>query len=150
MPYFMSCLVPTEVQPRSRINRLLSLFRWKPFETTTAEGLARERHRRIVLSTAASGLAKGVSVLANLIIVPMTLHYLGEERYAMWAMISSLFITLNSADLGIGNGLLNLVAAASGKGDKKLIRKYISSGFFMLLAIGVAIAAMLLVAPAFI
>jgi O-antigen/teichoic acid export membrane protein len=112
--------------------------------------LARERHRRIVLSTAASGLAKGVSVLANLIIVPMTLHYLGEERYAMWAMISSLFITLNSADLGIGNGLLNLVAAASGKGDKKLIKKYISSGFFMLLAVGVGIAAMLLVAPAFI
>jgi O-antigen/teichoic acid export membrane protein len=67
----------------------------------------------------------------------------------MWAMVSSLFITLNSADLGIGSGLLNLVAAASGKSDKALIKKYISSGFFMLLAIGLAIAAMLLLASAF-
>jgi O-antigen/teichoic acid export membrane protein len=129
---------------------VLSLLRWKPFETSTAEGLARERHRRIVLSTLASGLAKGVSVLANLIIVPMTLHYLGQERYAMWAMISSLFIMLSSADLGIGCGLLNLVAAASGKEDKPLIKKYISSGFFMLLAIGLGIGAILLIAPAFI
>ena len=146
----MSCLVPTEIEPRGRISRVLSLFRWKPFETTTAEGLARERHRRIALSTAASGLAKGVSVLANLILVPMTLHYLGQERYAMWAMISSLFLMLNSADLGIGNGLVNLVAAASGKGDKTLIRKYVSSGFFMLSAVGVGIAVILLLASAFI
>jgi O-antigen/teichoic acid export membrane protein len=146
----MSCLVPTEIEIRGRISRALSLLRWKPFETSTIEGLARERHRRIFLSTIASGLAKGVAVLANLIIVPMTLHYLGEERYAMWAMISSLFVTLNTADLGIGSGLLNLVATASGNGDKRLIKRYISSGFFMLLAIGVGIAAALLIASAFI
>jgi O-antigen/teichoic acid export membrane protein len=102
------------------------------------------------LSTIASGLAKGVSVLANLVIVPMTLHYLGQERYAMWAMISSLFLTLNSADLGIGSGVLSLVAAASGKGDQRLIKKYISSGFFMLLAIGAGIAAIMLIVSYFV
>jgi O-antigen/teichoic acid export membrane protein len=146
----MSRLVPTEIEIRGRISRALSLLRWKPFETSTNEGLARERHRRIALSTIASGLAKGVSVLASLVIVPMTLHYLGRERYAMWAMISSLFMTLNSADLGIGSGLVNLVAAASGKGDERLIKKYVSSGFFMLLAIGLGISATLLIASVFI
>ena len=74
----MSSLQPTEIESRNRVSRVLSLLRWKPFETSNAEGLARERHRRILLSTVASGLAKGVSILAGLIIVPMTLRYLGE------------------------------------------------------------------------
>jgi O-antigen/teichoic acid export membrane protein len=146
----MPSLLPTEIESRNRVSRVLSLLRWKPFETSTAEGLARERHRRILFSTIASGLAKGVSILAGLIIVPMTLHYLGEERYAVWAMISSLFLAMNSADLGIGTGLLNLVAAASGKDDRRLIKKYVSSGFFMLLTIGVGIAAVMLTASHFV
>lgn len=62
----------------------------------------------------------------------------------MWAMISSLFMTLNAADFGIGSGVLNLVAAASGKNDRNLIKRYISSGFFMLLAVGLAVGAIML------
>jgi O-antigen/teichoic acid export membrane protein len=144
----MSSLVPTEIETPGRVRRALSLLRWKPFETSTAEGLSRERHRRIALSTIASGLAKGVSVLAGLIILPLTLHYLGSERYAMWTMISSLFFTLASMDFGIGNGLVTLVAAAHGKEDKKLIKKYVSSGFFMLLAIGLVVGLIALAASA--
>jgi O-antigen/teichoic acid export membrane protein len=127
-----------------KAGRLISLLRLEPFETSTPDGQARERHRRIALATIASGMAKGVSVLTGLIIVPMTLHYLGEERYAMWVMISSLFMTMTAADFGIGTGVLNLVAAASGKDDRVLIKKYVSSGFFMLLAMGVVLGGIML------
>jgi O-antigen/teichoic acid export membrane protein len=146
----MSFFLPMEIESRNRVSRALSLLRLKPFETGTAEGLAQERHRRILLSTIASGLAKGISVLAGLIIVPMTLHYLGEERYAVWAMISTLFLTMSSTDLGIGAGVLNLVAAASGKDDRRLIKKYVSSGFFMLLGIGLVMGLIFMVAPAWV
>jgi O-antigen/teichoic acid export membrane protein len=123
-----------------RARRLVSLVRLAPFETTTVEGQSRERHRRIILATVASGLAKGVSVLASLVIVPMTLHYLGKERAALWAMISSLFIGLTCVDFGIGNGLLNLIATAHGKDDKKTIKECVSSGFFLLLSVGLLLA----------
>lgn len=131
-----------------KLGRLISLVRLEPFDTATPEGQSRERHRRIALATIASGMAKGVSVLAGLIIVPMTLHYLGKERYAMWAMVSALLLTLNSADFGIGNGMLNLIAAASGKNDREIIKKYVSSGFFMLMAVGLVVGAIVLASTA--
>lgn len=136
--------VPTEFEPLSRVRRLFSLLRLKAFESSTAEGLARERHRRIALATVASALSKGVGVLANLLIIPMTVRYLGSERYAIWAMLTTLFVTLNSFDFGIGTGLVNVIAAASGREDRQLIKRLVSSGFFMFLIIGSAMALLVL------
>jgi O-antigen/teichoic acid export membrane protein len=67
-----------------------------------------------------------------LITVPLTLSYLGTERYGMWMTISSLIAVLSFADLGMGNGLLNAVAHAHGRGDVRAIRSYVSSGFAIL------------------
>src|SRR5665213_504606 len=134
----------------NRARRLWSLLRLAPFETSTAEGLSRERHRRLILATLASGLAKGVSVLATWIILPLTLGYLGEKRYALWAMISSLFTSLICMDLGIGNGLLTFIATAHGKDDKKAIKRYVSSGFFMLLCVGSVLGMAVLIGCAFV
>ena len=111
------------------VARLISL---QPYDTSTPEGRARERHRRVLLSALASGLAKIISVATALISVPLTLHYLGAERYGMWMTISSLAAILAFADLGIGNGMLNAIAAAHGRDDRTAIRGYVSSGFFAL------------------
>jgi O-antigen/teichoic acid export membrane protein len=74
-------------------------------------------------------------VATALISVPLTLRYLGPERYGMWITMSSLVAMLGFADLGIGNGVLNAVAAAYGRDDRAAIRRFISSGFFSLSAI---------------
>ena len=87
-----------------------NLVRLLPFDTATQEGRAKERHRRIVLSAIASAMAKIISITTALISVPLTLHYLGPERYGMWMTISSLAALLAFADLGIGNGMLNAIA----------------------------------------
>lgn len=108
------------------------LIRLRPFEVETPEGRASERHRRIVLSALASALAKIISVATMLISVPLTLNYLGPERYGMWMTISSLAAILAFADLGIGNGMLNAIAAAHGRDDRSAILGYVSSGFFAL------------------
>ena len=71
-------------------------------------------------------------MLTLLITVPLTLHYLGVERYGMWGTMSSFIALLSFADFGIGNGLLTRVSAAHGRGDQAEIIRYISSAFFVL------------------
>lgn len=122
-----------------KIRQVLALARLTPFDTATEEGRSNERHRLILLSAAASALAKVVSVATALISIPLTLHYLGTERFGLWMTISSMIAMLSFADLGIGNGLLNSVADANGRDDTDAIQRYISSAFAILSAIALVI-----------
>lgn len=106
---------------------------------STEQGRSDERHRRVLWSAVASIMAKVLSVLTALISVPLTLHYLGAERYGMWLTMSSLVAMLAFADLGVGNGLLNAVAQASGKDDRGGIKAYVSSGFLTLSGVAIVI-----------
>ena len=108
-------------------------------DTSTAEGRGAERHRRLALTAVASAAARGLTVLASLISIPLTLHYLGPERYGVWITISTFSALLAFADLGIGNGLLTMVARASGRDDWRDIRVYISSAGVALTLIGAAV-----------
>jgi len=114
------------------------VIRLKPFDTATAEGMSKERYRRIALTTATSVLAKGVGLLTMLISVPLTRDYLGGERFGLWMLISSLIAFLGFADFGMGNGLLNAIAEAKGKDDFASAQKSVSSGFFMLAGLGIS------------
>lgn len=82
-------------------------------------------------AVAAAG-AKGITVLTTLVSVPLTLGYLGEERYGLWMTISSVFAILAFADLGLGNGLVNAISEADGKDDRQLARQCVSSALLML------------------
>ena len=93
---------------------------------------ARERHRRVAYTIAASILAGAISLGTTLITMRLTLSYLGTERFGLWMTISTLQAFLVLADLGVGNGLLNAVAEANGKSDTTMLRKYIDSGMLLL------------------
>lgn len=123
----------------SRNLAFLRFLRLRPFDETTETGRSNERLRRIVLSAAASALAKLLSIFTTLISVPLTLGYLGSERYGMWMTMSSLIAMLGFADLGIGNGVLTAVARAHGRDDREAIRRYVSSGLFVLSGIAAII-----------
>lgn len=122
-----------------KISQIIALSRLTPFDTGTEEGRSNERYRLILLSAASSALAKVVSVATALISIPLTLHYLGMERFGLWMTISSVIAMLSFADLGIGNGLLNSVAEAKGRDDTGAIQRYISSAFAILSAIALVI-----------
>lgn len=92
-----------------------------------------------MLSAGASVVAKVVSVSTALITVPLTFHYLGVERYGMWMIMSSMVAMLAFADFGIGNGLLNIIAAAHGRDDNAAIRAAVSSGLVALCSVGLFI-----------
>ena len=123
----------------NRIRAISVLVRLRPFDTTEPQGRSNERHRLIVLSSLTSATAKLITVVTALISVPLTLHYLGPERYGMWMTMSSFLVMLSVVDLGIGSGLLNAVAAANGRDDHQEIRRYVSSGFLVLMIIAAAI-----------
>lgn len=115
------------------------IARLASFDTTTEQGRSDERHRRIFLTAGAAALSKVVSVGTALISIPLTLHYLGTERFGLWMTITSVIAMLGFADLGIGNGLMNAISEANGKDDIKAIRRYISSAFVILSSIAVVI-----------
>ena len=111
----------------------LRYLRLKPFDSGTEAGRADERHRRAVLSAIVSVAARIVSLGVLFLTVPLTLHYLGKERYGMWMVMSSTLGLMTVADLGLGNGLLNFVAKARGERNEELMKRVVSSAFFMLL-----------------
>jgi len=124
---------------RRVIARAASLLTLKVYDVSEAGGRSKERYRRVALSTAGSGAAKAGQIVASLLSVPLTLHYLGQESYGLWLTISSVVAMLSFADLGIGNGLLNAVADAYGRDDRDAARRYVSSAFFALCGIALAL-----------
>ena len=124
--------------PKSRrLVETASLLTLRPFDTSTASGRSQERHRRVLLSALATAVAKLISVGTALISVPLTIGYLGPERYGLWMTITSVVTFVSFADLGIGNGLLNAISEAHGKNDRESARTYVSSALAMFLSIAV-------------
>ena len=68
----------------------------------------------------------------GLVSIPLTIHYLGSERFGLWVTISAAVNMLQFADLGIGNGLLNEIAESRGCDDNEKVKIYISSGAVVL------------------
>lgn len=107
--------------------------------TASTQSRARRRERRVLMASATALLAKIVSAATALLSLPLTLGYLGTERFGMWATISSAILVFNLADLGIGNGMLNRVSAAYARGDHEDIRRVTANAVALLLAIALGI-----------
>jgi O-antigen/teichoic acid export membrane protein len=82
-----------------------------------------------------SGFVKALAAVISLVSIPITIGYLGRERYGLWMTVSSAVSMLSFADLGMGSGLLNVLSRAHGTDDVERARRSVSSAFFMLLAI---------------
>ncbi len=119
-------------------------FRLSPFDVSTEAGRSAERHRRILLSAGATTLSKVLGLLVTIVSIPLVLNSVGAERFGIWSTLASMVITLQFIDLGIGNGLINAVSEAHGRGDRAAIRRYFSSA---VLALSGAALLLLLLAP---
>jgi O-antigen/teichoic acid export membrane protein len=124
----------------ARFRQAVRILRLRPFDTSTEAGRAHERLRRAALSSLAALGGKTVTVLTTLVSVPLTLGYLGQDRFGLWMTISSAIAMLAFADLGIGNGLINAISEAHGKNDLTMAQRSVSSAFFLLGGISVALS----------
>jgi O-antigen/teichoic acid export membrane protein len=86
-----------------------------------------------VIRGVATGLAsRALGICVALLSVPLTITYLGTERYGIWVLLSSLLAWVRLADLGIGNGLTNAIANALSLGRRDLVRMHVSTALALL------------------
>src|SRR5579862_5326860 len=93
-----------------------------PLARHTPEGRGNERWRRINRTAVTAVALRGITLLSSFISVPLTLSYLGPERYGIWLAMSSIITLLAFTDCGAGYGLMNRVAQGTGTGDMDVIR----------------------------
>jgi O-antigen/teichoic acid export membrane protein len=117
---------------QSAIRRIKQLLNLRDQNGLEDHERGADRNRRAMLTGSVSTLARVVQIATSLITVPLTLKYLGNERFGLWMTISSVLAMAAFADFGVGNGVLNTVAKAFGKDDMGGVRKAVSSGFAVL------------------
>jgi O-antigen/teichoic acid export membrane protein len=91
-------------------------------------------------------IGMGVSFLS----VPLTIHYLGPERYGVWVALGSLLAWLSLTDFGVGNGLNNVVTTSASQERPDLVRMHLSNGVFMLSALAAVAGLIAIIAWPFI
>jgi O-antigen/teichoic acid export membrane protein len=110
-----------------------------PFALETNEGRGWERDRRVGLSSLAIVCMRASTAIATVAMVPVLVHLLGSEGFGLWFTVTSATSVVGFADLGISNGLVTLVAAASAHDADDEIASYVASAFFALTALGVGL-----------
>lgn len=80
----------------------------------------------------ASFIIKGWSAIVVLLLVPVTLHCLGDYRNGVWLTISSILLWIDQMDIGLGNGLRNRLAIHIAHQEIKEAKQTISSTIAML------------------
>ena len=92
----------------------------------------------------ASFIIKGWSAVIVLLMVPATLHCLGEYKNGIWLTISSLLLWIDNMDIGLGNGLRNKIAEYMAHGERERTRSLVSSTFALLSCIIIPVMLVLL------
>ena len=74
-----------------------------------------------------SFIIKGLSMLTSLLLVPLTLNMLDNEKYGIWITIYSIVNWFNIMDIGLGNGFRNKFAEAVALNNIYNAKKYVST-----------------------
>jgi len=83
-----------------------------------------------------SGLAgRGVAMVVSFFTVPLTVRYLGAERYGAWVTISTVMAWIAIADLGLSSSLTNAVSEGYARENQDLAGDYVAAAFWSLAAV---------------
>ncbi|MCE5225897.1 MAG: polysaccharide biosynthesis C-terminal domain-containing protein [Porphyromonadaceae bacterium] len=74
-----------------------------------------------------SFIIKGLSIFTSLMLVPLTLTMLDNEKYGIWITLYSIVNWFNIMDIGLGNGFRNKFAKTVAHNDYHNARKYIET-----------------------
>ena len=78
-------------------------------------------------------------ILVSLVSIPLTIGYLGSERYGAWVTITTVLAFLNITDFGLANSLTNALGKAQAQDAREAGRRYVSSAFAMLSSVALVI-----------
>lgn len=104
--------------------------------------------RRILRNTAFNIAGRFWMLLVNLFLTPLILSYLGDTRFALWALFWSATVWFSLMDLGLGVSVIREVAEAKAEGRHEDIGRIVSSAIVFNLMIALLVwAACLVLAP---
>ena len=98
----------------------------------TGQDTSQKRSSLLRKNIITSFLIKGWSAIVVFLMVPVTLHCLGDYKNGVWLTISSLLLWIDNMDIGLGNGLRNKLAAHIAHGETTRARSLVSSFIFKL------------------
>lgn len=87
----------------------------------------------------ASFLIKGISILTNLLIIPITIDYVNPTQYGIWLALSSIVMWISYFDLGFTHGFRNRFAEVKAQGNIELARSYVSTTYSALFVVFVVV-----------
>lgn len=96
---------------------------------------AQRRYVRIVQAVSTGLAGRGVAVLVSFISIPLTVRYLGAERYGVWVTISTAIAWMALADFGLSSSLTNVVSEGYAKGRRDVTQDYVASAFWSLVVV---------------
>lgn len=124
----------------TRFRAWMLALRPGPADHLTECGRSHDRTRRVVWSAMSNALLTCSGLVVSLITIPLTIHYLGSERYGVWVTLSSLLSWLAISDLGFGSvALINALSESKGSGNVPATRAYISTSFFVMVGIAITL-----------
>jgi O-antigen/teichoic acid export membrane protein len=88
---------------------------------------------------------KSISVLVNLMLIPLTINYVNPTQYGIWLTLSSVVAWFSFFDIGFGHGLRNRFAEANAIGNVTKARIYLSTTYAVLIIIFLSIWVLFLV-----
>jgi O-antigen/teichoic acid export membrane protein len=117
------------------------LRRWASFTLSRAAPRDhRERRARgLFQGTASALIARVLAISVSVISVPLTIGYLGGERYGAWVTIVSVITFLSITDFGLAASLTNAVGKAQAEDSRAQGQRLVSSALFMLSLIALVI-----------
>lgn len=115
---------------------------FKALRSTTVNFFTKGHAQTVIIkkNVAFSFLLKGLSILINLALVPVTINYLGQEQYGIWLTLTSIIGWMSFFDIGLGNGLRNKLSEALANNNLILAKSYISTSYAALILIVLTIA----------
>jgi O-antigen/teichoic acid export membrane protein len=94
-----------------------------------------EGHSRSILAKkniTSTFFVKSCNFLLGMLLVPMTLNYISPLEYGIWLTLSSIINWFSFFDIGLGNGLKNILAETNALGHNNKSQIYISTSYAIL------------------
>lgn len=93
------------------------------------DNLGAERYRKAFISFLMNVVSQSVQVATGLISIPLTLNYVGVERFGIWMTLSTALTFITFSDFGVGIGVQDSISKFIGAENHDLARKAFFSSF---------------------
>lgn len=91
-----------------------------------------DRTKNVSVNIVYSLIVKSLNILINLLIVPVSLNVLDNTQYGIWMTLTSVISWISMFDIGLGNGLRNVLSKELAVSNSKESQNYVSTTYFLL------------------